>query len=150
MKQMLWILTVAMFAFAAVDAYAQQQCVCTGICKLSAGPWPAGPDQPTSCTVYKGGVPVATAPMVHADVFVNGTTLCSPADPPRALTPASSVYCEVPVPGQPLGPVALTITATVAGCTTVPLCEGVATPFSFTNVAALGVRPGAPPNVHFN
>lgn len=146
MKRLLSIIAICAASCTPHSVIAQQQCVLTAPAYLSAGPFAAGVDQPTSCTVYKQGVQIATGPVITADLFVNGTTQCSPPNTPRATTPATSVYCNVLIPAQPLGSVSFTMTGTNS------VKEGVPSPpYTVINVATLATSaPPAPTFVHFN
>jgi len=128
------ILNLAFIALSFSGYVQAASCLCsTTGCKIVSDPYPAGADQPTTCTVYKAGVVVASAPVVQSStVPASNAAICQPASPAYSPGPAGSVACLVPIPAQLLGSVTLTMTASNADGTSAQ-----SAPFVFTNVATL-------------
>lgn len=128
------------FTFA---ASAQQLCVCTAGCKIASDPYPPGLDQPTSCTVYKGGVQIGTGAVVDSSTIpVSNATTCLPSSAAYVPGPAGSKACFVQIPAQPAN--SLVTTTTTASNARGE--SGPSAPYSFQSVAALPVVPPTPTN----
>jgi hypothetical protein len=144
MKQ--WIFAALLFFAASTSIAAQQLCVCTTGCKIASDPYPPGAAQPTSCTIYKGGVAIASSPTVLSTTIpTNNASVCMPASSTYLPGVAGSVACQVVIPAQVAGSVTVTMTATNGAGET-----AASTPLVFTSVAALPVLPPVPANLRPN
>jgi len=134
-KKLILILT-----FIPCIAFAQQQCVCVGGCKVASAPYPAGIAQPTSCAIYKNGVQIASGPVVaSSSIPLSNASICLPADTPYSPGPTGSVSCLVAIPPQVACNVTLTGTASDAAGESAQ-----SAPFTFVSVAALPTVPTPP------
>ena len=126
------------FSLLAIAAEAQAaSCICTAGCEIASSPFAVNADAPDTCTIKKGGVVIGTASTVDASSSAGGISasnaaVCLPADVPYVYGPPGSKACLVAIPGQPVGPVTLTQTATNAKGTT-----GDSVPFTFSVVSQI-------------
>jgi hypothetical protein len=136
------ILFAALLLFAAHSAAAQQVCLTTTGAKIASDPFPLTGTQPTSCTVYKGGISIATGfTVLSSSIPSSNAGTCLPPSPTYLPGPAGSVACNVTIPAQPAGTVTVTMTASAGGV------EGPqSAPFTFVSAAAFSPPP-APTNL---
>jgi len=126
----------------ASSALAQQSCLCTAGCKLASDPYPAGAGQPTTCTVYKGGVSIASGSVVASSTIATSNgTVCLPASAPYVPGPSTNVSCEVTIPAQVAGAVTITMTASDGAGE-----SSQSAPYTFQSVSILPTLPIAPTN----
>ena len=139
------ILLAALLLLAISESVAaQQSCLATtGTAQITSDPFVTGANQPTSCTVYKAGVSIASgATVASSTIPTSNATVCTPASATYVPGPATNVSCLVTIPAQPVGSVTLTMTASSAAG------EGPqSAPFTFTSVGTLPVLPSAPTNL---
>ena len=134
------LIAIGLFSFLGNAQAANCLCTATTGCKIVSDPYPAGTSQPTTCTIYKAGVVVASAPVVQSSTIpASNAMVCQPASPAYSPGSAGSVACLVPIPAQSLGNVMLTMTATNAAGESAQ-----SVPFVFVNVATLATLPPVP------
>jgi hypothetical protein len=124
---------------ASFPAFAQNTiCTCSPNCTIVADPYTPATGVPTSCTLYRNGTLVATAPPVDSSTLVGLQGACLPAPPPYPAAPVGSKTCAVQATLAP-GTYAMTMTATNAAGT-----SGVSLPFNVDIVTALPTVPPVP------
>lgn len=134
-----WVV-VGLFALVvSLPAFAQNvMCTCSPNCTIVADPYTPATGVPTSCTLYRNGVLVASAPPVDSSTIVGVQGACLPAPPPYPTAPTGSKTCAVQATLAP-GTYAMTMTATNAAGTT-----AMSLPFNVDIVAALPTVPPVP------
>lgn len=136
------VLVAALCALAAQPIYAAS-CLCTAGCKITSDPYLPGADVPETCTVYKAGVAVASAPVVPSlSIPSSNSSVCAPSSGMYNQGPVGAVSCLVTIPAQAAGAVTVTMTASNALGESPP-----SAPFTFTNVAVLPKAPPATTNL---
>lgn len=140
------LVAFAVMVFTAGAAAAQQACVCTSGCKIVADAYPPGPNQPTSCNVYKGGSVIGSALVVFSNtVPANNANVCLPASGTYNAGVAGSVACMVPIPAQAAGAVTVTMSAANGAGETAQ-----SAPYTFQSVSTLPTLPQVPVNLRAN
>jgi hypothetical protein len=134
-----WLVVGLLALVVSIPAFAQNvQCTCSPDCTIVADPYTPSTGVPTSCTLYRNGTLVATAPPVDSSTLAGLTGACLPAPPPYPTAPAGSKTCAVRATLAP-GTYAMTMTATnLAGTSPVSL------PFNVDIVTALATVPPTP------